>query len=501
MPNAGMGSAWRVVAVDDEPDVLLGLKILIQGIGAEVKTATDAETALPLIREWAPHVVVSDIAMPGMTGMELLRQIKSVHPHTQVILITGYGTIPMAVEAMQIGASHFLTKPFDNDELTRAVATFAQRAMTLGRRETDSRTGGHDAERNGDDGSGDDGSAVTKLVGRSAAMKTLRTLIARVAPTDATVLIDGESGTGKELVARAVHAASPRRNKPFIAVNTAALPEALLESELFGHRKGAFTGAADTRLGIFREAEGGTVFLDEVASMPAVFQGKLLRVLQDHAVIPLGTSKALPVDFRLVAATNRDLKQMAATGEFRHDLYYRLQVMTIHVPPLRDRPDDILPLAEHFLLAFGGDARLSPAAELALQQYSWPGNVRELENCIQRAVILSLTGTIEPKDLCLAVPTGPAPVSAERPSTGNGSPDDAASLDAIGAPGWVDPRTVSYDEAKRFVVEQFQRQYIERALEREDGNITRAAQMCGLTRAAFQRIMRTLGLSRDDFTG
>ena len=307
-------------------------------------------------------------------------------------------------------------------------------------------------------------------------------LVGQVAPTSMSVLIQGESGTGKELIARAIHAQSASRGSPFLAVNSAALPDTLLESELFGHRKGAFTGADRNHQGIFAKAGGGTVFLDEIALMSPAFQGKLLRVLQEKTVISLGTTTAMPVDFRLIAATSHNLVERIERGEFREDLYYRLRVVTIDIPPLRERPGDIAPLAEHFLAKYaaqvparaGRPVRIFASALEEMQRHSWKGNVRELENSIQRALVLSRGEEILAGHLGLGDDAGP----------------------------WSLPgmEALSYEEGKQEALKHFRSRFIERALLNTKGNVTHAAEKCGLTRAAFQRIMRSLGLDRNQFT-
>jgi len=321
------------------------------------------------------------------------------------------------------------------------------------------------------------------LLAEDARMQPVVELIARVASSPVSVLVEGESGTGKEVVARAIHAASDVADRPFLAVNSAALPDTLLESELFGHERGAFSGADKARDGIFVEARGGTVFLDEIASMSPSFQGKLLRVLQEKVVRRLGGSADRAVDFRLLAATNRDLEAQIAQGQFREDLFYRLSVVRIFVPPLRERAADVAPLAHHFLrrsasisLGQGGQVPgLSAGALSALQQHGWPGNVRELENAIQRALLVCGGDVIEAWHL------------------------------GLGSSGWRSPAStgtdtgMDYASNKQRAVEEFQRQFVHRALANERGNISRAAEACGLTRAALQRIMRTLEIDREDY--
>jgi DNA-binding NtrC family response regulator len=468
--SGASGAPWkkgelRVLVVDDEPDVRLGLRMLAESLDAEVRAAADAEDALKTARTWHPHLVVSDITMGRMSGMDLLAELRTVLPKTRVILVTGFGTIDLAVTAMGLGASHFVTKPFDNEDLLASMRRYGTEALLDG----DPPLGG-DKLANG-----------TKLargfIAEDPAMKDVLARIEQVAPTNMSVLIRGGSGVGKELVARAVHERSAGSRKPFIAVNTAALPDTLLEAELFGHRKGAFTGADRARKGIFEQARGGTVFLDEVGLMSPGFQGKLLRVLQERTIVPLGSVDPVAVDFRLVAATSRNLQELMTSGQFQEDLFYRLQVFTIEVPPLRERPRDIGPLTAHMLAKHGQTlgikATLSDDAMQALEAHAWPGNVRELENCIQRAMVLSAGRPIQVADLGIGE-TQQWGASATDPS-------------------------LSYEEGKKRTVQAFQRRYIERALAECEGNVTAAARECGLTRAALQRIMRSLGLDRDRY--
>jgi len=457
----------RVLIVDDEQDVRLGLRLLAESMMAEVREAASGEEALEICQSWVPHLVLSDITMDGMSGVELLSFLGLNHPDTRIVLITGFGTIELAVEAMRRGAVHFITKPFDNDEVLEAILRYGQER--LARAKARSRVGPPTG-------------ADPLIIAEDSRMKAVLSLVHQVAPTSMSVLIQGESGSGKELIARTIHTKSEKRDAPFLAVNSAALPDSLLESELFGHRKGAFTGADHDREGIFARAAGGTVFLDEIALMSPAFQGKLLRVLQERTVIPLGGAPPVAVDFRLVAATSRNLLERIEAGEFREDLYYRLRVVTIDVPRLKDRPDDIIPLAEYFLAKYaeqvvgptGGRPRLSPRAVEELRGHAWRGNVRELENCIQRGLVLAGGEEILAGHLGLGEDEGPWSVSA---------------FEAL-----------SYEEGKQEALKLFKRRFIERALNETGGNVTHAADKCGLTRAAFQRIMRTLDLDRSQFT-
>jgi DNA-binding NtrC family response regulator len=444
--------------VDDERDVRHGLRLLMESVKADVRDAGSGEEALEICESWGPHLVLSDITMDGMSGVELLTSLGRRYPDARVVLITGFGTIELAVEAMRRGAAHFITKPFDNDEVLSAAVRYGHEALI------------HEKVRQME-ASPSGGESV--IIAEDPRMKTVLDLVRQVAPTPMPVLIQGESGSGKELIARAIHAQSEKKDSPFLAVNSAALPDTLLESELFGHRKGAFTGAERNREGIFAQASGGTVFLDEIALMSPAFQGKLLRVLQEKTVIPLGTATAVPVDFRLVAATSRNLVERIEAGEFRE---------TIDLPPLRERPEDIVPLAAHFLAKYveqiaaqtGRRPRLSAGALDELKGHPWKGNVRELENCIQRALVLSRGEEIHAGHLGLLEDESPWNV-----------------------PGLA---ALSYEEGKQEALKLFKRRFIERALMQSEGNVTRAAEKCGLSRAAFQRIMRSLDLQRDQFT-
>ena len=460
----------RVLLVDDEPDVLLGLELLSKSLGAETATASSAEAALDRFTQRKPHVVISDITMPGRSGLDLLREIRCLDADVNVILITGFGTIDMAVAALQAGAAHFITKPFDNQDLLSSLRRYGRQALINERvRRLSSQDGADPATANGE----------RQIVACDPKMRELLRLVQQVAVTPTTVLIEGETGTGKEQIAREIHASSPYRERPFLAVNTAALPDTLLESELFGHRRGAFTGADADRKGIFEQAAGGTVFLDEIGLMSIAFQDKLLRVLQERTVTPLGTATAVPVDFRLLAATSRDLKERIQRNEFHLDLFFRLTVVTLHVPPLRERPEDIAALAVHFLARYAPQLGVTETPVLGddtlreLHAYDWPGNVRELENSVQRALILSRGGKIRAHHLGLHESTTPWGVSLD--------------------PG------LSYEDGKKRAVQHFQRHFIQEAMRRTGGNVTHAAESCGLTRAALQRIMRSLRMERDAF--
>jgi len=457
----------RVLIVDDEADVRLGLRMLIKSLGAEVREAASGEMALEVTGDWTPHLLLSDITMGEMSGMELLGRVRRDRPEIRVLMITGYGTIELAVEAMRRGAVHFITKPFDNREILAEVerhgceALLAQRVRRM---ET----------------AGDGGAPV--IVARDPRMLEVLELARQVGPTDLPVLIRGQSGVGKSLVARVIHEHGRDPAVPWARVRVAALSETQLESELFGHVRGAIPGADQDRDGALVAARGGTVYLEEVALLPPLAQGKLLHALHEGRATPLGATAAVPVEFRMVAATSRDLlHERMAKGEFRKDLYYRLRVVTIDVPALRERRADILPLAEHFLALYAGQIErgragvpeLTEGARAALRDHDWPGNVRELENGIQRALLLARGGEIRAQHLRLVEEADPLAI---------GGGDD-----------------LSYEDGKQRVLQAFQRSIVERALRSTRGNVTRAADACGLTRAAFQRIMRTLDLDRHEF--
>jgi two-component system response regulator FlrC len=399
-----------ILVVDDEPAMRLLLSSVLKDEGHDVTAAASGEEALQLIATRHYRLVVTDLKMPGISGLELLAQVKRDDPGTAVIILTAFGTVEGAVEAMHKGAVHYLLKPLANpDELRLTV-----RRVLEARRLADEATTLRQATE-----------AVFpfgEIIAGDAKMQAALDLGRSVAPTDATVLITGETGTGKELIARAIHHWSPRADQAFVAVNCAALAETLLESELFGHEKGAFTGAAVQRRGRFELAHGGTLFLDEVGEMTPALQAKLLRVLQDGTFERVGGTRTVTVDVRVIAATNRDMHRLVAERAFREDLYYRLSVFPIVLPPLRERPADILPLAAHILhdagRRFGKHiAGFTDEAQALLQAYAWPGNIRELQNVIERAAILCREDRISPAHMHLSVSVSPAVHSSNAPKT------------------------------------------------------------------------------------
>jgi DNA-binding NtrC family response regulator len=392
----------RVLVVDDEERMAGVVAMALSRAGYECETCGSGAEALAALDVRTADVVVTDWKMPQMDGIELLRELRARRPGLPVILLTAHASVPSAVAAMREGAFDYVTKPFDNDELRGLVA----RALEMTRLQRENRYLRQEVAGR---------YAPESMVAESARAKGLLDLVRRVAPSRATVLIQGESGTGKELVARLLHFWSDRVGQPFVAVNCKAFAEGVLESELFGHEKGAFTGATGTHTGCFERAAGGTLFLDEIGETSVDFQGKLLRVLQDGEVLRIGGTQSRSVNVRVVAATNRRLRDEIDAGRFREDLFFRLNVIPVLLAPLRERPDDILPLARHFLARGTAEAgrslTLSAEAEQALLAHSWPGNARELENAIERAVILARGTEITPEDLLLEQTAGAATVT------------------------------------------------------------------------------------------
>jgi DNA-binding NtrC family response regulator len=444
-----------VLVVDDEPGVRASVKVILER-ECEIVEVADGLSALALAGSRAIDLCFLDIRLPGMEGIEVLGRLRQLDPSLPVVLVTAVRTVRTAVEAMKLGAYDYLTKPFGVDELRRV----AQRALERRALEREVRYLRDELARH---------EGLEELVGASPPMRRLYATIRQVATTTATVLLLGESGTGKELVARAIHRQGPRHRRPFVAVNCGALPAELIESELFGHEKGAFTGATARKPGKFEIAHGGTVFLDEIATLRVDLQAKLLRAIQEREIEGVGSTRSARVDVRFIAATNADLRRAVATRQFREDLYYRLNVVPITVPPLRERREDIVPLAYHFLAKYARRfgrpvTRISPGALTLLQQYHWPGNVRELENIVERSVALAADGVVQldgiPVDLALGAP---------RPASD-------------------DPR--GFREARR----EFERQLILRALDRAGGNQTEAARQLGLHRNTLTVKMARLGL-------
>jgi len=447
-----------ILIVDDEKNYLVVLEALLSPEGYEIVTSEKAQEALRVIQEADVDLVLTDMKMPGMSGMELLEEAKKIKPEVPVIMMTAYGTIEMAVEAMKKHAYDYITKPFRNEELKLTIrkALDNYRLLKENRRLSEALT-----ERYG----------YRNIVGKSKPMQKVYDLIAKVAQSKASVLITGPSGTGKELIAKAIHYESLRKDRPFISVNCGALAETLLESELFGHEKGAFTGAVSMKKGRFELADGGTLFLDEIGDMSPPLQVKLLRVLQEMEFERVGGTKTIKVDVRVLSASNRNLKDDVAGGVFREDLFYRLNVIHIEVPPLRERMEDVRLLVSHFIDKYGTGKKieLSPQAWEALYTHSWPGNVRELENVIERAVVLNSEGLIDLKDL-------PAEFTKAK-----------GDLD-------VD-RFIPPEALLQGTLEEIEEKLIRRAL-KQSGNVqSHAAEQLGITKSLIQHKMKKYNIS------
>ena len=385
----------RILVVDDEEAIRSGLGEILTEEGHEVLSAENAEAALKLLQEKVIDLVCTDVRMPGMDGYQLLAQIKKDHPETEVIVITGFATVSAAVDAVKQGAHDYLSKPFELDEVRLTV----ERALEKKQLQDQTRRLERGVKAK---------ETHQSLIGDSPKFRQILSMVDRIAPTPSTVLILGETGTGKELIAREIHDRSPRHDQMFIPINCGAMPDTLLESELFGHSKGAFTGADKNSEGLFEAADQGTLFLDEIGNISLSMQSRLLRVLETGEFLRLGERKVRKVDVRIIAATNADLKKAVEDGSFRQDFYYRLNVMTVELPPLRERREDILPLARHFLercsQRFGKTVRgFTAQAQNALQQHSWPGNIRELEHALERSTILCSGDEIDLPDLPLDV--------------------------------------------------------------------------------------------------
>ena len=445
-----------ILIVDDEKNYLVVLEALLSPEGYEIVTTENASDALRLVRESDLDLVITDMKMPGMSGMELLEECKKIRPELPVIMMTAYGTIEMAVEAMKKQAYDYIIKPFNNEELKLIIKKGLEnyRLTKENRRLSEALS---------------DRYKYGNIIGKSKPMLKIYDLIGKVAQSRASVFITGPSGTGKELIAKAIHYNSPRKDRPFISINCGALTETLLESELFGHEKGAFTGAVAMKKGRFEVADGGTLFLDEVGDMPAPLQIKLLRVLQEMEFERVGGTRTIKVDVRVLSASNRNIKADIANNLFREDLFYRLNVMEIEVPPLRERVDDIPLLVKHFIEKYREDKgknkiELNPEAWKALYTYTWPGNVRELENVMERAVVLNPGGIIVPEDLPGEVAEAEAEFDVER----------------------FVPPNVPLPTA----LEQIEEKLIKRALAQCNNVQAHAAKMLGITKSLIQHKMK-----------
>lgn len=451
-------SGGSILVIDDEAGLRHTLELILTDEGYDILTAEDGEEGLRLALAEQPEMILCDIRMPRVDGLTFVRQYREAGGTALIIVMSAYGSRETAIEAMRLGAYDYISKPFNADEVVLAISK-AEERESLQREVRRLRERVQEVEGFGE------------VIGRSAAFREVLDLAARVAPFPTTVLITGESGTGKEAVARAIHGASTRRDAPFVGVNCGAIPENLLESELFGHEKGAFTGAERAREGLFAEAHGGTLFLDEIGELPVALQVKLLRVLQERRLRPVGGSQEREVDVRVLAATSRDLVQEVEDGRFREDLFYRINVIHLHLPPLRTRPEDIQALAEHFLQRHGRRLGIEPEPLMAemvtlLARYSWPGNVRELENVVERGLVLS-GGALQEEYL-------PTHVRSSTPRFS--LPEDGDDL-----------------SVKRRLP-ALERELIARALEQTNGNRTRASELLDLSTRALTYKIQEYGL-------
>jgi DNA-binding NtrC family response regulator len=443
----------RVLIVDDEEKIRRILEKELSGEGYDVETSSSGEDALPIVERGDTDIILCDLRLGGMDGLELLRRSREISPVTDFIMMTAYASASTAVEAMRLGAYEYLIKPFQIDEVKLLLRRVSERRelmienIALRDRISSTETG--------------------RIIGASPAIKHVKEMIDKVAPTATLVLIQGESGTGKELVAAEIHRASARSSNPLIVINCAAVPENLLEAELFGYERGAFTGAVQKKPGQFKLADGGSLFLDEIGELPLSLQAKLLRAIENGEFLPLGGTKPVRTDVRIIAATNRDLEELSSTGGFRQDLYYRLNVFPIRISPLRERKEDILPIARAFLEKRSHSSTIPGEVVEMLEGYSWPGNVRELRNVLERAVILAGSNPIG---------RGHIMIPGEEPG------DDSGGLSSL---------------VGRKSLEEIERSLIRLALEKAEGNKSRAAQLLGITRRTLYSRMGKYGLGKD----
>ncbi len=448
----------HILIVDDELEIRKTLAGVLEDEGFKVKSAPDGETALKMIEEDTPDLILLDIWMPGIDGLETLSRIKEKHDDIAVIMISGHGSVETAVKATKLGAYDFFEKPLSLDQV---ILTTQNVMNMLNLRSENQRLREQIQSRH-------------EIVGESPAIRAVRDQIDRAAPSDGRVMITGENGTGKELVARHIHLLSQRRDKAFIEVNCAAIPEELIESELFGHEKGAFTGATGKRRGKFDLADGGTIFLDEIADMSLRTQAKILRILQERSFERVGGAEVISVDARVIAATNKNLETLIRENRFREDLYFRLNVIPIHVPPLRDRREDIPLFVEHFMKLYCDESGLTrrnftPDAVEELKNHAWPGNVRELKNIVERLVIMTPNKTVNRRDVSQTLDYGE--------SREQGAMDDLFDSDT-----WREAKAV------------FERAYLEKKLAEHDGNVSRTAEAIGVERSHLHRRIKTLGV-------
>jgi len=460
----------KVLIVDDEPRLRKALSLQLSSAGYDTETADDGQSALEVLLSSPVDCVISDLRMPNLSGEELLAEIQKINPSLPVIFLTAHGTVQIAVRAMQEGAVDFLEKPYNQEDILKAVRKAIDRKRLV-------------LENLFLRGELSVGPGEIGIVGESEPMRNLFSLVERVAKSEATALILGESGSGKELVARAIHNLSDRAKHPFVPINCIAIPDELLESTLFGHVKGAFTGASENRTGSFELADRGTILLDEIGDMNQNLQGKILRVLQEQTIEPVGGRGSKRVDVRVVAATNRNLEEEVRAGHFREDLYFRLNVVPIQVPPLRDRPSDIPMLISHFLSDLGRSAEefpMSPTLYDRLSKYEWPGNVRELRNLVERAVVL------DAPELLGQVGTSISPPPEQV---------DSESAESF----WIENEDVTYKDAKQRVLTRFETRFFKAVLKRNRGNVSQTADSLGMHRKNLQEKLDRLGINPKEF--
>ncbi len=461
----------KILVVDDEADIRRAFRRNLEGPELQVVEAGDGTEAIRVIAQEQPDLVCMDIRMGGTNGLQTLRKLRELNPKLLIIMMTAYGTTQTAIEAMKLGAYDYILKPFEVPKLKALIEAGLKAARDM--KQVVSYQPLLDKE-----------DYAEGIVGKSEPMQQVFKLIGQVSQSDATVLITGESGTGKELVARAIYHHSARAGQPFMAINCAAIPEQLLESELFGHEKGAFTGANDRRIGKFEQCDKGTIFLDEIGDMPLSTQTKILRVLQNGEFQRVGGNQTIAIDVRVIAATNKEPERQVAEKKFREDLYYRLNVVRIHLPPLRERREDIAVLVDYFLQKSGKVKGIAPAAAALLQKHTWPGNVRELENVMQRAIVVARGDRILLEDLPADV-REPKPVHLPAGQVENTVDSAVATLFAL-----------AKRDPKFKIILAVERELITRALQETDGNQVQAAKLLGITRATLRKRIEKFGIER-----
>ncbi|MFP4156942.1 MAG: sigma-54-dependent transcriptional regulator [Opitutales bacterium] len=502
----GTPTTPRILVVDDDDDLRYSLKRVLSARKYEVLEADSGEQGLEMAQKHSPHVILLDNRMGGMSGMEALQHLRGINPNAMIIVMTAYGTTQTTIEAMKFGAFDYIMKPFDLKKILSLTEAAVAASSDLDRANQEESGGGISQE-----------DVEGGIIGSSAAMQNVFKMIGQVAASDVTVMITGESGTGKELIARSIYQNSLRAQQPYIAVNCAAIPENLIESELFGHEKGSFTGATSQRIGKFELCDGGTIFLDEIGDMALATQTKILRALQEGEIQRVGSSETIKVDVRMLAATNKPLEEMVREKTFREDLYYRLNVVRIQLPPLRQRVEDVPQLVDFVLQRLSRDSKaqtksISPEALALLNRYDWPGNVRELENLIYRSAVMAQGDTILIKDLPQEVvaatgappePPTPEPAPAEE---GSGAPANAPAAEAEEAESLLlgqlpaSPFDAAYEslraKQKTNILEHAERELIARALDEAQGKQVKAAEILGMTRATLRKRIDQYDLNR-----